>query len=167
MVDRLRALLDHPLDPSAARAILVLASAILLGAAAVFVLAGSDSDRPTSQERPPSTTSVPPVPVEDGAGDPTGNRLPLHRRQDPQDVVGSAAAERAARALRLHRALQHVPYRDGAVTISLAGARGFRAILRVTAPTVSAARRGWGRFLRRYRDSGRSYVPVLARGGRG
>jgi Rad3-related DNA helicase len=39
-------------------------------------------------------------------------------------------------------------------------------VLRVTAPTVRAARQGWGRFLRRYRDSGRAYAPIFRGGGR-
>ena len=161
MVDRLRALLDRPLDPSGARAILALASAILLGLAALFVLAGSEPERPTSRAaRPPAPSSpalVVPVEVE---GEAAGHRPPT-RRQDPQDIEGSAAARRAARALRSHQALQHVPYTQGGVTIALVGARGSRAVLRVSAPTVPGARRGWRRFLRRYRDSGRAYVPVF------
>lgn len=162
MVDRLRALLDRPLDPSAARAILVLASAILLGLAALFVLAGGEPDRPTSREDRPTAASpyVPAVPVEE-----VEDEAAEHRPQDPQDVEGSAAARRAARALRSHRALQHVPYMQGRVTIALVGARGSRAVLRVSAPTVPVARRGWRRFLRRYRDSGRAYVPVFKAAG--
>jgi hypothetical protein len=114
MVDRLRILLDRPLDPSAARAILALASAILLGLAALFVLAGGEPDRPTSQEARPAATShsLPAVPVEEVEGEASEPRPPT-RRQDPQDEKGSAAARRAAHALRSHRALQHVPYREG------------------------------------------------------
>jgi hypothetical protein len=166
MVDRLRALLDRPLDPSAARAILALASAILLGLAALFVLAGGEPDRPTSREDRPTAASpyVPAAPVEE-VEDEAAEHHPPTRRQDPQDEEGSAAARRAARALRSHRALQHVPYRDGEVTVALTGARGSRAVLRVSAPTVPEARRGWRRFLRRYRDSGRAYVPVFKAAG--
>jgi hypothetical protein len=161
MVDRLRALLDRPLDPSAARAILALATAILLGLAALFVLAGGEPDQPTSQEdRPTASPYVPAAPVEEVEDEAAGHRPPA-RPQDPQDVEGSAAARRAARALRSHRALQHVPYTQGGVTIALVGARGSRAVLRVSAPTVPLARRGWRRFLRRYHDSGRAYVPVF------
>lgn len=161
MADRLRALLDRPLDPSAARAILVLASAILLGLAGLFALAASEPDRPTSQAGPPPAASspAPVVPVE-VEGEAAGYRPPA-RQQDPQDIEGSAAARRAGRALRSHRALQHVPYMQGGVTIALVGARGSRAVLRISAPTVPVARRGWRRFLRRYRDSGRTYVPVF------
>jgi hypothetical protein len=161
MVDRLRAWLDRPLDPSTARAILVLATAIFLGVAALLVLAGSEPEQPTSQEVRPATTSPPAsaVPVEEAEDEATEHH-PV-RRQDPQDVEDSPAARRAARALRSHRALQHVPYHDGEVRIALAGARGSRAVLRVSASTVSVARRGWHRFLRRYRDSGRAYAPVF------
>jgi hypothetical protein len=147
MVDRLRALLDRPLDPSAARAIVAFASAILLGLAALFRPAASSPPRP----------AAPVERVEDEAVE----RHPSTRRQDPQDARGSAAARRAARALRSHRALQHVPYRAGGVAVALVGARGGRAVLRVSASTVREARRGWHRFLRRYRDTGRSYLPVF------
>jgi hypothetical protein len=162
MVDRLRALLDRPLRPSAARAILVFGSAILLGLAALLVLADSEPDRPTSQKARPVVASSfeSTVPVEEVKGEATV-QLPATRRQDPQDQRGTAAAARAGRALRSHRALQHIPYRDGGVRIALAGARGRRAIMRVSAPTVPGARRGWHRFLRRYVDSGRSYVPMF------
>jgi hypothetical protein len=165
MVDRLRALLDRPLDPSAARAILVLASAILLGLAALFALAGGEPDRPTSQEDwPPAASSPVPVAPVEVEGEAAGHRPPA-RRQDPQDIEGSAAARRVGRALRSHRALQHVPYMQGGVTIALVGARGSRAVLRVSAPTIPSARRGWRRFLRRDRDSGRAYVPVFKAAG--
>jgi hypothetical protein len=159
MVDRLRALLDHPLDQSAARAILVLASAILLGLAALFALAASEPGRPTSHEVRPAAAS-PSAPIAGVEDETAEDRLPTPR-QDPQDRKGSTAARRAAHALRSHRALQHVPYRDGQVTVALVGAKGSRAVLRVSASTVSAARRGWQRFLNRYRDSGRAYVPVF------
>jgi hypothetical protein len=167
MVDRLRALLDRPLDPSVARAIVAFASAILFGLAALFVLGGSEPDRRTSREAwQPAAPSLVPVA---SAGKIDGERAaqrPSLRRQDPQDEKGSAAARRAARALRSHRALQHVPYRDGEVRVVLAGARGHRAKLRVSAPTVRTARQGWRRFLQRYRDSGRAYVPTFRAGGR-
>lgn len=158
MVDRLRALLDRPLDPSAARAILVLTSAILIGLAALFVLAASQGDPATAPERPAPVVSAPgpAAPIEVAGDDPAP-----HLRQDPQDIAGSGAARRASRALRSHRALQHVPYRDGEVTVDLVGARGHRAVLRVSASNVRKARSGWRRFLRRYRDSGQAYVPVF------
>ncbi|MET0557614.1 MAG: hypothetical protein ABW065_02930, partial [Solirubrobacterales bacterium] len=83
------------------------------------------------------------------------------RRQDPQDQEGSAAARRAARALASHRAFQHVPYRSDELVVELVGARGHRAVLRVSAATVQAARAGWRRFLRRYRDAGRAYIAIF------
>lgn len=166
MVDRLRALLDRPLDPGAARAILVLSSAILIGLAALFALAASEPGQSTSHEVRPAAAS-PSVPIEGVEGEAAEDRPPTPR-QDPQDREGSTAARRVAQAMRSHRALQHVPYRDDEVTVALVGARGSRAVLRVSASTVSAARRGWTRFLSRYRDSGRAYVPIFrVIGGRG
>jgi hypothetical protein len=161
MVDRLRALLDHPLDPSAARAILVLASAILLGFTAVFVIAASQPERPASPERSRSVESAAtPAPPPTTAVEPPAATSPLPGglRQDPQDVKGSAAARRAARAVRSHRALQHVPYRRGNLAIILVGAKGHRAVLRVTAPTRAAAQHGWRVFLRHFRDRGSAYI---------
>jgi len=158
MADRLRALLDHPLDPGAARAVLTFASAILIGLTALFILAASQSDQATAPERPAPAARAPrtAAPIEVAEDEPA-----VHLRQDPQDIVGSAAARRAARAVRSHRALQHVPYRDGEIRIALVGARGHRAVLRVVASSEDAARRGWRRFLRWYRDSGRAYVPIF------
>jgi len=52
MVDRLRLLLDRPLDPLVARAVVVFAGAILLGFAAIFVLGVSESGRPASAPEP-------------------------------------------------------------------------------------------------------------------
>jgi hypothetical protein len=162
MVDRFRALLDRPLDPSAARAILAFASAILVGFAALLVLAAGQPDQPTSPQRPSAIPSSPGPAVSPEAveADSTKSQTAPHR-QDPQDVEGSTAARRAARALRSHRALQHVPFRHGELRIALVGARGDRAVLRVSASTIRAARQGWHRFLWRYRDSGRAYVPVF------
>jgi hypothetical protein len=163
MIDRFRALLDRPLDPSVARAILVFSSAILVGFATLVVLAVGEPDRhPSTAEGPPSIAShpVPVTPAEVSKGGQSEPRQST-RRQDPQDVKGSAAGRRAARALRSHRALQHVPYRDGQLAVALVGARGGHAVLRASAPTVSEARRGWRRFLRRYRDPGRAYIPVF------
>ncbi len=161
MVDRLRLLLDRPLDPLVARAVVVFAGAILLGFAAIFVLGVSESGRPASAPEPrvprraqPSLPEV--APVEHPGGP---RRPPHHRRQDPQDEKGSAAGRRAAKALRSHRALQHLPYRQGRLSVQLVGARGRRALLQVSAPTVVDARQGWRAFLRRYRDDGHAYLP--------
>lgn len=167
MADRLRALLDHPLDPGAARAILVLTSAILVGFAALFVLASGQADRPPSPRPagPVATSPGPVFPIEAVEADEGKGQVTPHP-QDPQDVDGSAAARRVARALRVHRALQHVPYRDGGVRVTLVGTRRSRAVLRVDAPSAPAARRGWHRFLRRYRDAGGAYLAVFAHRGR-
>ncbi|HET9154269.1 MAG TPA: hypothetical protein VFN85_09165 [Solirubrobacterales bacterium] len=159
MIDRLRELLDRPLDPSAVRAILVFASAILVGFAALFVLAVSRPDQPTSSTHP-SVSAAPPSPVVSTQvveGNPAEAQA-APRRQDPQDVEGSLAAHRADRARRSHRAIQHLPYRRGKLAVTLAGARGDRALLRVSAPNLRAARRGWRAFLRRYHDRGKAYI---------
>jgi type IV secretory pathway VirB10-like protein len=166
MIDRLRFLLDRPLDPSVARAVVVFASAILLGFACLYVLGAQEPGRSAAPERqivsPPPGGSfgsdrARPVPPEPHASRP--------HRQDPQDEAGSPAATRAAKTLNSHRALQHVPYRRGHLTVRLVGARGDRAVLAVSASTISAARRGWRGFLRRYRDSGRSYIPRFSHTG--
>lgn len=169
MVDRLRALLEEPLDPVVGRAVLVSASAILLGLAALFILAARDPEpaTPPAQPKTSSAAASPPgaPPAETYKPAPTQSHPPLPG-QDPQDREGSPAARRAARALRSHRALQHVPYRDGEVRVALVGARGHRAVFRVSAPTGREARRAWRRFLERYRDSGRAYLVVFVQRGR-
>jgi hypothetical protein len=84
------------------------------------------------------------------------------RRQDPQDRPGTFAHRRAGRELATHRALQHVPWRRGDVTVELVGARDGRAVLRVEAPGIATARRGYHVFLRRFHDDGRAYLPRFA-----
>jgi len=165
VLDRFLAFLDSPLDPRAGRAMLALAAAILLGFAILFVLGAGGSERTrASRESAPVGAGrplghLPPPPV---AGDVYRAKREKHvRRQDPQDERGSPAAGRAARALRSRRVLQQVPYRTAALTVLLIGARGGRAVLRVSAATVRAARKGWRRFLRRYDDVGRAYLPIF------
>ena len=171
VLERFRLFLDRPLEPSAGRAILAFAAAILIGLALLFVLAGREDDRrPASHE--PGTTRVAPrsalAPLRTGHVAPERTeRERSARREDPQDKRASAAGRRARAELRTHLALQHVPYREGELTIRLVGARQGKALLRIAASSVSAARRGWRRFLRRYDDAGRAYVPLFeARGGR-
>lgn len=169
MIDRLRFLLDRPLDPLAARAVVVSATAILLGFAALFVLGTSEPGRPATSgpraAQPQPIRSFGAVQTETAPVAPLASR---RRRQDPQDEKRSAAGRRAAKILRSHRALQHVPYRHGRLTVHLVGARGDQAVLTVRAPTLLAARRGWRQFLRHYRDNGRAYVPRFkGKGGRG
>lgn len=173
MIDRLRFLLERPLDPLVARAVVVFATAVLLGFAAVYVLGASEPGRRPAAGQP-ATPGQPPLAPSFGeanrpAAPPASSVGVRHsRRQDPQDEKGSRAAARAAVAMRSHRALQHIPYRRGRLTVGLVGARGIRAVLAVRAPTSAAARRGWWAFLRRYRDSGRSYIPRFeAEGGHG
>jgi hypothetical protein len=167
VAERLRALLEHPLDPRAARAITVLATAILIGFAAVVALGSFSHGRSSiSRSRHPAPSfAVAPTPAA-GSATPATPKGPAARpRQDPQDRQGSADAARAKRELSTHRALQHVPYRRGAVRIALVGASGSLALLRVEASTLAAARRGWHAFLRRYRDSGRAYRPLFRSSG--
>lgn len=165
MIDRLRALLDRPLDPSAARAILVFASASLVGFALLVVLA--QGEQPGRSLPRPKNDLVATRTLPTGHSSPASKvARPMPYRQDPQDRKGSAVAMRAGAAIRAHRALQHLPYRDGRLRIVLVGARGTRAVVRVIAPSVLAARLGWRRFLRRYRDSGAAYLPLFdERGG--
>lgn len=163
MIDRLRFLLDRPLDPLAARAVVVFATAILLGFAALFILGAGESGRPAAVGRSEVRARPLPVPsigaLEVEAPSSAEPKAPRPHRQDPQDEKGSSAAGRAAKAMRSHRALQHVPYRRGSFAVRLVGARGGRAVLVVSAPTIAAAHLGWRRFLRRYRDGGRAYLP--------
>jgi hypothetical protein len=155
---RLRIFLDHPLDRRSRLAVLGVAAAVTVGFAALVALSGTAGSRP-GQEPGPTT----PVPR------PAASRRPVrdhprrrpHPRQDPQDRPGSTAARRARHELASHRALQHVPYRRGGVLVTLAGARGGRAVLRVEAASLAAARRGWRRFLRRFHDSGGAYLPAF------
>jgi hypothetical protein len=153
MIDQLRFLLDRHLDPLAARAVVVFATTILLGFAALFVLGLSESDRATAPREQVVSTRPQPRPSLDP--------VPHRRRQDPQDQKDSPAARRAARTLRSHRAFQHVPYQSGELIVVLVGTRGNRAELRVSASTAQAARQGWRQFLQRYRDSGRAYIPLF------
>lgn len=167
MVERLRDLLEHPLDPRLAKAIVVLACGVTLGFAVVVVLARPASERPTADgtiSSPRASGRFSSSPAEAMPAPRRSEGAPV--RQDPQDRPGTAAHRRAAREIASHRALQHVPYRAGTVAIELVGARRDKAVLRVEAPTARAARHGWRRFLRRFDDSGRDYVPRLEVGGK-
>lgn len=152
MPERLRQLLDRPLEPATARAVLALAAAVLLGYSAVIAISGFETDGGPGASirsyRQPAPRLAP---------------APIHAlsRQDPQDDPASAAAHRSRRELHRHAALQHVPYRQGGVSVALVGARGGRAVLRVSAPTRRLARAGWHHFLRRFSDTGSSYTPTF------
>jgi hypothetical protein len=169
VVERLRALAERPLDPRAGRAVIVLAAAIFAGLALLVMLAGATHDRAPRERGDRVAHPAPAGPLPRQApltAFPRQLRGVSARRrgrpmQDPQDRHGSAAARRAMRELSSHRALQHVPYRHGVLSIVLIGARGRRALLEVSAPTLAAASRGWRRFLRRYGDAGRTYLPLF------
>jgi hypothetical protein len=159
MTERLRALLEHPLDPRLARAIVVLACGVTLGFAVLAVLARSGAGHPGADAVPSparvSTRSSSPS----EAMPPTRRGEGTSERQDPQDRPGTAAHRRAVREIADHRALQHVPYLAGGVAIDLVGARAGRAVLAVRAASRAAARRGWQDFLRRFHDAGTAYLP--------
>lgn len=166
MAERLRALLEDPLDPRVARAVLV------LGFAALAVLAGTAGlhvDSPTGGSWHRGTGPKAAWPARRQAADQRSEHSARHvaqPSQDPQDHPGTVAAARAEDELASHRALQHVPYRGDGFTVLLVGVKEGRAILRVGARTVAAAQRDWHRFLRRYRDSGSAYSPLFeAEGG--
>lgn len=167
MIYLIRNLLDRPLDPRFARAVVLFAIAITFSFAilvAFGVIAGSV---PSEVESRGGILRTPPAPPAQGAGalgdaqpsEAAPVRPPAPRRpeQDPQDRPGSKDYRRARNALRRHRALQHLPYERGKVAIVLAGADHGRALVRVTAATVAGAKRAWRAFLTHYRDDGRAY----------
>jgi hypothetical protein len=159
VAEQLRALLEQPLDPRAARAATVLAAALLIGFATVVGLGTSSGVRHSVSGRLGTPIVVPaPTPTAAGALPTAPRRRAARPGQDPQDNPGSDDATRARHELATHRALQQVPYRKGAVRIALVGASGSVALLRVEAPSRATARHGWRDFLRRYRDDGRAYV---------
>jgi hypothetical protein len=159
VIDRLRVLLDRPLDPAVGRAVLALSAAVFVGFAALVVLAGAER----SEKAAPAQARLAQTPNADATppARPPAQRpaAAKARRQDPQDRKGTSAARHASRELRDHAALQHVPYRDDGLAIALVGARHGKAILSVKAATRHAAVRGWRAFLRRFHDPGRSYRP--------
>jgi hypothetical protein len=157
VVERLRALLERPIDPPVARATLALAVATSVGFAIVALLGGI-GDRPSGRAQTARTAPVRAEAVEQAGAIPAPSSG-MVSRQDAQDRAGTRTHRRASREVAEHRALQHVPYRAGGVSIELVGAERGRAVLLVKAPTVAAARRGWGRFLRRFDDPGRAYLP--------
>jgi hypothetical protein len=155
--ERLRAFVEHPLGPGAARAVVVLASAVLLGFASVAVLgAGVERDAPSTPSHRVARNPRSSAPASRRPGS-SRSFAELPRRQDPQDRPTSPAGRRARQELRTHRALQHLPFRHGRVAIGLVGAEHRKAVVRVTAPTVGAARGAWAAFLQRYADPGTAY----------
>ena len=162
MIDLIGDLLDRPLDRRHARAIVALASCLTLTFAALVGFGVTADSRPTGHEtraeEDPGRPSAPPPATVAGPSHRSGAESPpAPRRQDPQDRRGSAAFRRARRALREHRALQHLPLRRRGLRVTLVGADRGRAIIRVEAPTLAEAKHRWRRFLRRLGDDGGSY----------
>jgi hypothetical protein len=153
MAERLRALVERPLGPATGRAIPLLALAVGLGFAVVALLGGIDASAPMHG----AATARSPVRRPASSG--PSPRSPLIARQDPQDRRGTTAHRLALREVVAHRALQHLPWHRGGVSIELVGAKGAEAVLDVEGPSLLAARRGWSRFLGRRRDDERSYIP--------
>jgi hypothetical protein len=167
VIDLIRNLLDRPLDPRLARAVVLLAIAITFSFAilvAFGVIAGSVPSEDENRGEVLRAPSAPPAQQAGALGDARSGEAasvrrtaPRRPRQDPQDRPGSEDYRRARKALRQHRALQHLPFERGKVAIVLAGADHGRALVRVTAATVGGAKRAWRAFLTHYRDDGRAY----------
>lgn len=164
---RLRALAERPLDPAIGRVVALLAGAVCVGFATVVGLGllgpgGGTAPRPEGRPRVAAVSPASATPVDHGTT--TASHRPA---QDPQDRPGTPSARRAHHELATHRALQHLPWRRGALTIRLIGASGPKAILAVDARSLTAARRGYRSFLRAFDDHGLAYRPLFrARGGR-
>lgn len=165
VIERLRELADRPLDRRVGRAVFILGLAVTVAVSLLVGFAtvgGKDGSDPSAEMGADggSTSSHPLTAPRIATPEPV-----TRPEQDPQDRRGSAARRRAVAELESHRALQHVPYRRGGVAISLVGARGLRAVLGVTAPTIAAARVGWRDFLRRFHDRGSAYLARFRGGG--
>ncbi len=165
MIARLREIAGRPLEPGVGRGLVILAGAVCVGFAVLLGLGlfTPGAPRPTRRPspRPPVARPAPTArPSAGGSPAPAPAFRTDRPAQDPQDRPGTPAARRASRQLATHRALQHVPWRRGGVSIRLVGAEGGRAILAVSGPTV-AARRGYRSFLRIFGDDGASYRPRL------
>jgi hypothetical protein len=165
MVERLRALLERPLDPEVSRAMLCFALAACAGLAVVVLLGGIGSGPDQSGPMLPRTSGVQAVSATPARPMPAPTAAEV-AGQDAQDRPGTEAHRRAAREAAGHRALQHLPYSAGGVSVRLVGANRGKAVLRVEAPSIRAARRGWRRFLNRFDDAGTDYVPRFGGGGR-
>jgi hypothetical protein len=136
--------------------VVLLALAVGLGAVIVVALAGVD--RAPVAGRPTTTPIIRRAAPSTPGNDKATVEVP---RQDPQDRPGTATHRRAAAELAEHRALQHIPFERGGVSIEIVGARQRRAVIRIQAATTSAGRRAWKAFLARYDDPGDAYVPIF------
>jgi hypothetical protein len=170
VIDLIRNLLDRPLDPRVARAVVVLAITITFAFAILVtfgVIAGSVPSEVEDQGGEiAQTPSAPPAQQAEPPAGPSGRadsgRLPVRPEQDPQDRLGTEDYQRAREAMREHRALQHLPYERRGVAIVLAGADRGRAVVNVSAGSVGRAKQEWRGFLARYRDDGHAYEPRFA-----
>jgi hypothetical protein len=167
VIVRLREIAGRPLEPAIARGLVVLAGAVCVGFAVLVGLgllgpAGAGWSGPGSiRSRVAGAREAARRPASIGDLEASPRSRIDHAAQDPQDRPGTPAARRARRELATHRALQHVPWRRGGVSILLVGAHHGKAVLSVAGPTRVADRRGWRSFLRLFQDDGRSYVPRL------
>jgi hypothetical protein len=166
VIELIRSLLDRPLDPRHARAIVAVASCLTLGFAVLVAFGVIGGSRPSTTATSSATGPRPTAPPPDSVDRPP--RRPARepersttahpdRRQDPQDRRGSAAYRRARRAVRDNRALQLLPFRRRGLSITLAGAGRSRAVIEIVAATVAEARHRWRGFLKRVDDNGSSY----------
>lgn len=167
MSGRLRDQAERPVTPGVPRAILATALAVTAGLGCLVAVGVGGHRDPLPGHHDPAGEPRR-VPARPALADPDDAATHLTRRQDPLDRPGTAAHRRADRELVSHRALQHVPWHRGAVSIRLVGAKGERAVLSVAGPDRATERRAWASFLHRYGDEGRSYLPRFrsAAGGR-
>jgi hypothetical protein len=172
VIDLIRNLLDRPLDPRLARAVVVLSITITFAFAILVtfgVIAGSvpgevedrGGEIARTPSAPPAQQAEPPA-GRSGRADSGGPPVRPRPEQDPQDRPGGKDYRRAREAMREHRALQHLPYEHRGVAIVLAGADRGRAVVHITAGSVARAKHQWRAFLAGYRDDGRAYEPRFA-----
>jgi hypothetical protein len=162
-VNRLREFAGRPLDPSIARAILVLGCAVtvatgLLIAGGILSPGGSVDPRLPAGRDGAVRPTVPSPYVSPGR--------PARDRRNPLDERGNPTRRRAERELAGHRALQHLPWRGDGAKVTLVGAHGGLAVLEVAAVDRAVARRGYLAFLARSHDDGADYL-VRVRATRG
>ncbi len=160
MIGRLRELAERPVAPGVARAIVstALVVTVALGCLVALGVAGH-RDPVAGHHDPGSAVARPVAPAPTRPTESATASTVARRRQDPQDRPGSAAHRRVARELASHRALQHVPWHRGRVSIDLVGVEEGRAVLAVRGSSLAVDRHRWRAFLRRWKDDGHSYLP--------
>jgi hypothetical protein len=169
VIDPIRRILDRPLAPAQARAVLALAACVTFGFATLVCLGEVSGSTPGDSgpgPRSKAPTEPPPAPPTKPSSAPAGSTVAPSEstlpEQDPQDRPGTLAYRRARRELREHRALQRLPFRGRGLSITLVGADHGRALIRIVAATIVKAKRGWRQFLRRWSDHGSAYEPRFA-----